>query len=390
MRTQVGIVGAGPAGLLLAHLLNREGIESVVLEDRSRRYVEERVRAGLLEQATTDVLERSGVGERMRREGLVHHGIELRFDGGSHRIAITDLTGRSIMIYGQQEVVKDLIAARLACGGPILFEVSDVALEGLDAGSPAISATQAGTRIRIECDYIAGCDGTHGVCRGFIPDGVLTHFEREYPFAWLGILAKAPPVSHELIYSRHQRGFALYTMRSPSLTRAYLQCKPDEDLAAWSDRRIWDELHVRLQGGALEEGEIVLRGVTPMRSYVCEPMQHGRLFLAGDAAHIVPPTGAKGLNLAVHDICVLAQALVAAYRGERSLLERYSERCLRRVWRAEHFSWWMTSMLHRFDGDDPFQERLQLAQLEYVTGSRAAATSMAENYAGLPYEEHGR
>jgi len=390
MRTQVGIVGAGPAGLLLAHLLEREGIESVVLEDRSRRYVEERVRAGLLEQGTADVLERSGVGERMRREGLVHHGIELRFDGASHRIAITDLTGRSIMIYGQQEVVKDLIAARLACGGPILFEVSDVALEGLDAGSPAISATQAGTRIRIECDYIAGCDGTHGVCRGFIPDGVLTHFEREYPFAWLGILAKAPPVSHELIYSRHQRGFALYTMRSPSLTRAYLQCKPDEDLAAWSDRRIWDELHVRLQGGALEEGEIVLRGVTPMRSYVCEPMQHGRLFLAGDAAHIVPPTGAKGLNLAVHDICVLAQALVAAYRGERSLLERYSERCLRRVWRAEHFSWWMTSMLHRFDGDDPFQERLQLAQLEYVTGSRAAATSMAENYAGLPYEEHGR
>ena len=392
MRTQVGIVGAGPAGLLLAHLLEREGIESVVLEDRSRRYVEERVRAGLLEQGTADVLERSGVGERMRREGLVHHGIELRFDGASHRIAITDLTGRSIMIYGQQEVVKDLIAARLACGGPILFEVSDVALEGLDAGSPAISATQAGTRIRIECDYIAGCDGTHGVCRGFIPDGVLTHFEREYPFAWLGILAKAPPVSHELIYSRHQRGFALYTMRSPSLTRAYLQCKPDEDLAAWSDRRIWDELHVRLQGGAkrLEEGEIVLRGVTPMRSYVCEPMQYGRLFLAGDAAHIVPPTGAKGLNLAVHDICVLAQALVAAYRGERSLLERYSERCLRRVWRAEHFSWWMTSMLHRFDGDDPFQERLQLAQLEYVTGSRAAATSMAENYAGLPYEEHGR
>jgi len=392
MRTQVGIVGAGPAGLLLAHLLEREGIESVVLEDRSRRYVEERVRAGLLEQGTADVLERSGVGERMRREGLVHHGIELRFDGASHRIAITDLTGRSIMIYGQQEVVKDLIAARLACGGPILFEVSDVALEGLDARSPAISATQAGTRIRIECDYIAGCDGTHGVCRGFIPGGVLTHFEREYPFAWLGILAKAPPVSHELIYSRHQRGFALYTMRSPSLTRAYLQCKPDEDLAAWSDRRIWDELHVRLQGGAkrLEEGEIVLRGVTPMRSYVCEPMQYGRLFLAGDAAHIVPPTGAKGLNLAVHDICVLAQALVAAYRGERSLLERYSERCLRRVWRAEHFSWWMTSMLHRFDGDDPFQERLQLAQLEYVTGSRAAATSMAENYAGLPYEEHGR
>jgi p-hydroxybenzoate 3-monooxygenase len=390
MRTQVGIVGAGPAGLLLAHLLHRAGIESVVVENRSRKYVEERVRAGLLEQNTTDVLEASGVGERMRREGLVHHGIELRFSGRSHRVPLTDLTGRSITIYGQQEVVKDLIAARLGCGGEILFEAAEVALEGLDGDKPAITCTHGGKRVRIDCDYIAGCDGSHGVSKGFIPEGVLTHFEREYPFAWLGILAKAPPVSHELIYSRHESGFALFTMRSTSLTRAYLQCAPDEDLAQWSDRRIWDALRTRLQGDGLVEGEIVLRGVTPMRSDVVEPMQYGRLFLAGDAAHIVPPTGAKGLNLAVHDICVLAEALVAAYRGDRSRLERYSPRCLKRVWRAEHFSWFMTAMLHRFHGDDRFQDRLQVAQLEYVTASQAAAASLAENYVGMPYEEDTR
>ncbi len=392
MRTQVGIVGAGPAGLLLAHLLHREGIESVVLENQTRRRVEERVRAGLLEQNTTDVLERSGVGERMRREGLTHHGIVLRFDGESHRIAITDLTGRSITIYGQQEVVKDLIAARLAYGGRILFEAADVALEGFDGRSPAISATHAGERIRIDCDYIAGCDGSHGVSRGFIPEGALTHFERQYPFAWLGILARAPPISPELIYARHDRGFALFTMRSASLTRAYLQCAPDEDLSAWSDRRIWDELQARLGTGdalRLTEGEIVLRGVTPMRSYVCEPMQYGRLFLAGDVAHIVPPTGAKGLNLAVHDICMLAEGIAAAYRGDASLLERYSARCLKRVWRAEHFSWWMTSMLHPVHGDS-FNDRLQVAQLDYVTRSPAAAKSLAENYAGLPYAADDR
>jgi p-hydroxybenzoate 3-monooxygenase len=393
MRTQIGIVGAGPAGLLLAHLLHRAGIESIVVENQSRRHVEERVRAGLLEQVTTEVLERCGVGGRMRREGMVHHGIVLRFNGESRRIALTDLTGRSITIYGQQEVVKDLIAARLGYGGAILFEVSGVALEGIDGGTPAIGATHEGRRIRIECDHIAGCDGSHGVSRGFIPEGALTHFERQYPFAWLGILAKAPPTSPELIYARHERGFALYTMRSPSLTRAYLQCAPDEDLSAWSDRRIWDELRTRLEGHdawRLAEGEIVLRHVTPLRSYVAEPMQYGRLFLAGDAAHIVPPTGAKGLNLAVHDICVLAEALAASYRGDASLLEGYSQRCLKRVWRAEHFSWWMTSMLHRFDGADRFQEKLQLAQLDYVTSSRAAALSMAENYVGLPYEEERR
>jgi p-hydroxybenzoate 3-monooxygenase len=393
MRTQVGIVGAGPAGLLLAHLLHRAGIESIVIENRSRRYVEERVRAGVLEQVTTDILERCGVGERMRREGMVHHGIELRFDGKSRRIALTDLTGRSITIYGQQEVVKDLIAARLGDGGEILFECAEVALEGLEGESPRINASHAAKPLRIDCDFIAGCDGSHGVSRSFIPEGALKHFERQYPFAWLGILAQAPPTSSELIYSRHDRGFALYSMRSPSLTRLYLQCAPDEDLAAWSDRRIWDELHLRLEtegGWRLTEGEIVLRHVTPMRSYVAEPMRFGRLFLAGDAAHIVPPTGAKGLNLAVHDICVLAEAITASYGGDASLLERYSDRCLRRVWRAEHFSWWMTSMLHRFDTDDPFQDKLQLAQLHYVTSSRAAALSLAENYVGLPYEEESR
>ena len=389
MRTQVGIVGAGPAGLLLAHLLHRAGIESVVVENQSRRHVEERVRAGVLEQVTTDVLERCGVGERLRREGMVHHGIELRFGGESRRIALTDLTGRSITIYGQQEVVKDLIAARLGYGGEILFEVADVALEGLETDSPRLNANHERGPLRIDCDFIAGCDGSHGVSRGFIPEGALQHYERQYPFAWLGILAQAPPTSSELIYSRHDRGFALYSMRSPSLTRLYLQCAPDEDLAGWSDRRIWDELHARLETRGdwrLVEGEILLRHVTPMRSYVAEPMRHGRLFLAGDAAHIVPPTGAKGLNLAVHDICVLAEAIAASYRGDGSLLERYSQRCLKRVWRAEHFSWWMTSMLHRFDADDLFQAKLQLAQLDYVTSSRAAALSMAENYVGLPYE----
>jgi len=384
MRTQVGIVGAGPAGLLLAHLLHRAGIESVVVENRSRKYVEERVRAGLLEQNTTDVLEASGVGERMRREGLVHHGIELRFSGRSHRVPLTDLTGRSITIYGQQEVVKDLIAARLGCGGEILFEAAEVALEGLDGDKPAVTCTHDGKRVRIDCDYIAGCDGSHGVSKGFIPEGVLTHFEREYPFAWLGILAKAPPVSHELIYSRHESGFALFTMRSTSLTRAYLQCAPDEDLAKWSDRRIWDALHTRLQGDGLVEGEIVLRGVTPMRSDVVEPMQYGRLFLAGDAAHIVPATGAKGLNLAVADVRRLSEGLARFFEsGDTDLLEGYSDACLRRVWRVQHFSWWMTSMLHRF-GADPYQHKLQISELRYVTSSTAAATTLAENYVGLP------
>jgi p-hydroxybenzoate 3-monooxygenase len=390
MRTQVGIVGAGPAGLLLAHLLRRHGIESVVLERSTRQHVEERIRAGVLEHGTVELLEASGVGARMRREGLVHHGIELRFAGEGHRIALTDLTGRSITVYGQQEVVKDLIGARIEAGAEILFEVEDVALSDLDTPSPSIRFSHGAKPQVLDCEFIAGCDGFHGVCRASAPPGVLAEYSRSYPFAWLGILAGAAPTSQELIYAHHDRGFALYSMRSPSLTRLYLQCAPDEDLAGWPDDRIWSELHARLEtddGWRLAEGPILQRGVTGMRSFVIEPMRVGRLFLAGDAAHIVPPTGAKGLNLAVNDVRVLAEALGAFY-GERDsgALDHYSARCLKRVWRAEHFSWWMTSMLHRFDHEDAFQRKLQLAQLAYVTSSTAGATSLAENYVGLPFD----
>jgi p-hydroxybenzoate 3-monooxygenase len=389
MRTQVGIVGAGPAGLLLAHLLKRGGIESVVVEARSQSYVEHRVRAGVLEQGTVDLLMQNGVGARLAREGLVHHGIELRFDGRGHRIDMTALTGgRAITVYGQQEVVKDLITARLAAGDPILFEASDVTIAGCDGDAPVIRFTHDGAAREIACDYIAGCDGFHGVCRGAIPAGTLSAFERVYPFAWLGILAEAPPTHDELIYAYHDRGFALYSMRSPEITRLYLQVAPDEDLAAWPDATIWSELHTRLEtadGWKLREGPILERGVTGMRSFVAEPMQFGRLFLAGDAAHIVPPTGAKGMNLAVADVNVLARALVARYRDrDDAMLRAYSDTCLKRVWRAEHFSWWMTSMLHRFPDADAFQHKLQRSQLEYVVQSRAAATSLAENYVGFP------
>ena len=389
MRTQVGIVGAGPAGLFLAHLLRRNGIASIVLENQTREHVEERVRAGVLEQGTCDLLQASGVGERLRREGLVHHGIELRFGAESHRIALTELTGRSITVYGQQEVVKDLIRARLDAGGEIFFAVSGVALAGLDSPSPSIRFVHGGRAQSIECDFIAGCDGSHGVSRAAIAPGVLKEYSRNYPFAWLGILAAAPPTSPELVYAHHERGFALYSMRSPSITRLYLQCAPDEDLARWSDERIWSELHTRLETGGpwrLAEGAILQKGVTPMRSFVAEPMRFGRLFLAGDAAHIVPPTGAKGLNLAVNDVRVLAETLAAFYGGDADALERYSPRCLKRVWRAEHFSWWMTSMLHRAGDGDPFHEKLQLAQLQYVSSSQAGATSLAENYVGLPFD----
>ena len=389
MRTQVGIVGAGPAGLLLAHLLKRSGIDSVVVEARPQSYVEHRVRAGVLEQGTVDLLMQSGLGARLAREGLVHHGIELRFDGRGHRIDMTALTGgRAITVYGQQEVVKDLIAARLAGGDPILFEASDVAIAGFDGDAPSISFMHEGAARRLTCDYIAGCDGFHGICRGAIPAGVVTAFERVYPFAWLGILAEAPPTHDELIYAYHDHGFALYSMRSPEITRLYLQVAPDEDLGGWPDHRIWSELHTRLEtadGWKLREGPILERGVTGMRSFVAEPMQFGRLFLAGDAAHIVPPTGAKGMNLAVADVNVLAKALAARYRdNDDAMLRAYSDTCLRRIWRAEHFSWWMTSMLHRFPDGDAFQYKLQRSQLDYVVHSRAAATSLAENYVGLP------
>jgi p-hydroxybenzoate 3-monooxygenase len=390
MRTQVGIVGAGPAGLMLSHLLHREAIDSVVLEARSREYVEHRVRAGVLEQGTVELLTETGLGDRLQREGLVHHGIELRFDGEGHRIDLSGLTGgRTITIYGQQEVVKDLIAGRLREGGDIRFEVSDVRLDGIETDRPTIAFTHEGRDENLECDVIAGCDGFHGVSRHAIPDGALTEFDRTYPFAWLGILAEAPPSSDELIYNNHERGFALCSLRSPKLSRLYLQVAPDENLDDWPDDRIWEELRTRTAtrdgGFTLNEGPVVEKLVAPLRSWVVEPMQHGRLFLAGDAAHIVPATGAKGLNLAVADVVTLARGLVRHYAsGDDSLLEAYSETCLRRVWRVQHFSWWMTSMLHRFDPDDRYQQRLQMSQLQYVTSSTAAATTLAENYVGLP------
>ena len=390
MRTQVGIVGAGPAGLLLSHLLHLQGVESVIVENRSRDYVEHRVRAGVLEQGTQDLLTQSGVGERMRREGLVHHGIELRFGGRGHRIDMTELTGgRSIAVYGQQEVVKDLIRARLDAGGQILFAVKDVGVHDLASDAPRVQFKNGDEEVELRCEVIAGCDGFHGICRPSIPAGMLSVFERVYPFAWLGILAEAPPTHDELIYAYHERGFALYSMRSPEITRLYIQVTPEEDIANWPDRRIWSELHTRLEtddGWKLREGPVLEKGITGMRSFVAEPMQYGKLFLAGDAAHIVPPTGAKGMNLALADVRILAQALTAFFKSRRTdLLEAYSATCLKRVWRAEHFSWWMTSMLHRFPSDDVFQHRLQRSQLEYVVASRAAAASLAENYVGLPF-----
>jgi p-hydroxybenzoate 3-monooxygenase len=387
-RTQVGIVGAGPAGLVLGQLLHLQGIESVILEDRDRGYVEGRVRAGVLEQGTVELLIEMGVGERLQREGLVHHGVELRFGGRGHRIPFDELTGgRGITIYGQQEVVKDLIAARVEAGAPLLFEVEDVTPHGFDSGEPSLSYRHGGQEHELRCDVIAGCDGFHGVCRPALPEGTLRAREHIYPFGWLGILAEVEPSSEELIYCHHDRGFALHSMRSPNLTRLYLQCEPDENIDQWPDERIWEELHTRFQtdGWLLKEGPIVEKGVTPMRSFVAEPMQHGRLFLAGDAVHIVPATGAKGLNLAVADVRVLAEALVRWFStGDDALLQGYSEACLGRVWAAQHFAWWMTTMFHRQPGDeDGFMARLQRAQLDYVCSSKAAATTLAENYVGL-------
>src|SRR5262249_50789109 len=340
------IIGAGPAGLTLAHLLHRQGIESIVLEHRDRAYIERRVRAGVLEQGSVDLLDQIGVGERMRREGLVHHGLYLQFEGARHRINLHELTqGRAITVYGQQELVKDLIAARLAAAGPLVFEAADVSLGGIDGHQPRVRFRHAGEEHEIACDYIAGCDGFHGVSRTCIPEGALRIYQKIYPFAWLGILAAAPVSLDELIYAYHARGFALHSMRSPTICRLYLQCPPDDPIEDWSDDRIWSELHTRLEmhdGWTLNEGPILEKGITQMRSFVLEPMQYGRLFLAGDAAHTVPPTGAKGMNLAIADVKVLAEALSAWYdEGRADLLAAYSATCLRRVWRAEHFSWWM-------------------------------------------------
>jgi p-hydroxybenzoate 3-monooxygenase len=381
MRTQVGIVGAGPAGLTLARLLERSGIESVVIENRSRDYCEHRIRAGLLEGGTVDLLTEAGIADRLHREGLVHEGLELQFDGQRHRIPLTELTGQTIVIYGQTEVVKDLIAARIESELPLHFEVEEVSVHDLDTDSPRVRFNDE----ELECDFIAGCDGFHGICRPSIPAGVLRTFERDYPFGWLGILAAVAPSNDELVYAHNERGFALLTMRSPEISRLYLQCAHDEDIDEWPDDRIWAELQARLAlpGWTLQEGPILEKGVTGMRSFVTEPMQYGRLFLAGDAAHIVPPTGAKGLNLAIHDVKLLAEAVTAFYStGGTTQLDAYSTACLRRVWRAEHFSWWMTSMLHRV-GDDPFDLQLQLSQLRYLTTSEAAARTLAENYVGL-------
>jgi p-hydroxybenzoate 3-monooxygenase len=384
-RTQVAIVGAGPAGLLLARLLDDAGIESVVIENRSRDYVEKRIRAGLLEQGTVELLEAAGVAQRLRAEGIVHHGIHLQFDGERHRVALSELAdGRTITIYGQTEVVKDLIQRRLDDGLPLLFDVDEVSLEGIETARPRVRFVHEGERREIECDVIAGCDGFHGVCRPAI-DEHLRFFSREYPLAWLGILAAVAPSSEELVYAHHKRGFALLTLRSPELSRLYIQCAPDERIEDWPDARIWEELQQRvaLDGWSLAEGPVLEKGITGMRSFVSEPMQHGRLFLAGDAAHIVPPTGAKGLNLALADVGLLAHALADWYRsGEGAGLATYSARCIGRVWRAEHFSHWMTSMLHTF-AEDPFEQRLQLSQLRYVVSSEAAARSLAENYVGL-------
>ncbi len=387
-RTQVGIVGAGPAGLLLSHLLALQGIESVVIEARSRRHVEERIRAGVLEHGTAKLLTESGVGDRMNREGLVHHGIELRFNQAGHRIDFLALTGRSIMVYGQHELVKDLICARLAAGGRILFEAENVSVHGFETGSPAIRFRIDDEEHHVDCEFIAGCDGFHGVSRTSIGAGILRAYERDYPFAWLGILAAVPPAANELIYAHHDRGFALLSMRTPQISRLYLQCAPDEDLAEWPDHRIWQELQTRLaandSGWRLTEGPILQKSLTGMRSFMAEPMQWGRLFLAGDAAHIVPPTGAKGLNLAASDVRILSQALAKYYAsGCQDLLDRYSATCLRRGWQVQRFSWWMTSLLHRFHGECDFDHRRQLAELDYITSSTAASKSLAENYVGL-------
>ncbi len=391
LTTQVGIVGAGPAGLLLGHLLHLNGIDSVIVENRSREYVIDRVRAGVLEQGTVDLLRAMGVGANLDRKGLRHDGLYISFDGQRHHINLTELTGgKAITVYGQNEVVKDLIEARVATSRPLYFEADHVSVDALDSTSPVIHFRHGDTDHELRCDIIAGCDGFHGVCRPSIPEGVLTIYERIYPFGWLGILSDAAPSSDELVYTLHERGFALFSMRSPTITRLYLQVPPDEPIEHWPDEKIWDEILTRMatrDGWKPNVGRILQKSVTPMRSFVAEPMRHGRLFLAGDSAHIVPPTGAKGLNLAASDVLVLARALKAFFeQGRTEWLDSYSEVCLRRVWKAQRFSWWMTSTLHRAPDESAFDHQRQIADLDYLTNSRAAMTSLAEQYVGLPAE----
>lgn len=388
MKTQVGIVGAGPAGLMLSHLLHLAGIKSIIVENRSRAYCEARVRAGLMEHWVSEMLVETGVGERMKREGMVHDGIFLAFNGGCHYLNFEKLIGKHVVIYDQKEVVTDLIARRLADGGEIHFEIEDTSVHDFETDKPKIRFRENGQQREIECDFIAGCDGFHGIARPSFPAGVLRGYDRVYPFGWLGILCESPPPEKELIYAYHEKGFALYSMRGPNLSRLYIQCAPDENIDEWPDARIWEQLHLRLGGvRKLTEGKILQKGVTPMRSYVTEPMQHGRLFIAGDAAHIVPPTGAKGMNLAMADVRVLGRAFETFYKSHNpEPLASYSKTCLRRVWKGQRFSWWMTQMLHRFNLENDFDMKRQLAEIDYVTTSEVAAKSLAENYAGLPME----
>ncbi len=391
MHVQVAIIGAGPAGLLLSQLLDLAGVDCVLLERRDRDYVEGRIRAGVLEQGTVDLLRTAQVAERLDREGLVHDGVELAFAGRRHRIDFADLTpGRAVTVYGQTEVTKDLIRARIARGNPPVFEAEDVEVQDFESDRPRVRYRQGGEQRELSCDFIAGCDGFHGICRTSVPQDRLRIFEKVYPFAWLGILSRTRPVSDELIYCRHENGFALFSMRSPTVSRLYLQVSPEEDVANWPDDRIWEELALRVgpeAGARLETGPSFEKSVTPMRSFVAEPLRFGRLFLAGDAGHIVPPTGAKGLNLAVADIRYLSEALIAHYKeNSDALLDAYSAKCLRRIWKAERFSWWMTSLMHIFPDRNPFDDRIQLAELTYVADSRTGSTALAENYVGLPFE----
>jgi p-hydroxybenzoate 3-monooxygenase len=386
MRTQVGIIGAGPAGLMLSHLLHLRGIESVIIESRTREAIEATIRAGVLEQSTVDLMTETGVGERLKREGFIHQGFELRFSGRSHRINLYELTsGRVITVYAQHEVLKDLIKARIDAGGQILFGLRATGVEGAQSDNPVIRFAQDGEEQKLVCDFVAGCDGSYGIARAAIPETVRTDYLRLYPLGWFGILAEAPPSSDELIYSNHERGFVLVSTRSHRVQRMYFQCDPSDSVENWSHAQIWDELQTRMAGFPLNEGEIFQKGIIPLRSFVCEPMQYGRLFLAGDAAHTVPPTGAKGLNLAVADVHVLARAIGAYYASHGTdLLDAYSATALRRVWRAQHFSYWMTSMLHRFPDASEFDHKRQLAELDVVTSSPAAQTVLAQNYVGLP------